>query len=525
MKATESITPSSSCIADTYTSNINKIVHELKSIGNSQETPSPISVNDTTVNRPLQETNSNNQSKKDRIENLHFLNRLFANKRKMRSLFSFKPTKLSTFISALVKQQQYLLLNSSINDPAIDRLNIDTSIINKNFINCDDDDLHTDNSEAQSDRENEMRLLKLPSIANLINVPNNSRTLNKNIDLLKKNMRKLKQQENTQHQHQTVSSATIQSNKTVSNGFNSSMLMNDQMLLNNKVTNLVPSQHQQLQFQQINNKPVIKRDEFPCIPNFDFEQSNNKVPKANKELIPTLNGYQNKPYTNARNHLHQQQQQQFFSSNSYSAPHLQCQQTYNKIPKLPIPDYPIINQHYNNNTNHQPQINHQTQQLYAPNSAGDMTYENYTSQQQQNLQHIQEYSKNNNYQSSSFQQSQVHTQASSEKLMRPLQNNMFSSQPQPHQHSHIHQHNQQHNHTHLSGLSVNENLNIINNSNATHFGHMQAAISDCSGNITSSVDSITNNYDTGRSNSINNEISNGEGDAISKMFSLNSTGK
>ena len=139
---TDSTTKPSS-IADTYTSNINKIVHELKSIGNSQETPSPIAEHDTASKKSSLEISPNRQQTKENDQSLYFLSRLLANKRKMRSLFAFKPTKLSTFISALIKQQQYLLLSNTMNDAASDRLCIDTSIISTGQ-NSDDLDMYAE---------------------------------------------------------------------------------------------------------------------------------------------------------------------------------------------------------------------------------------------------------------------------------------------------------------------------------------------------------------------------------------------
>jgi len=468
-----------SSIADTYTSNINKIVHELKSIGNSQETPSPIAEHDTASKKSSLEISPSRQQTKENDQSLHFLSRLLANKRKMRSLFAFKPTKLSTFISALIKQQQYLLLSNTMNDAASDRLCIDTSIISTGQ-NSDDLDMYAESSE--------MKLLKLPGIDNLVHVAPSlhSRALHKNIDLLKKSMRKLKQRD---------------SHVTGSSNFANPLLLNEQVN-QQEFNNLAsPAQHQ---MQHLNSKPSLKHDTtLPCLPNF--------------ESVPT--GYHNKAYADTHHHhqhqhnqqQHQPQSQQFFPSNSYPAS--SQQQHHQKTLKPPVPGYPPMNQLYNTNANHQ--------QLYRQASTGDLTYQHYNSQHNhyQHQQHsfnnhandkLQDYPKNASYQPGCFQ-------APQENLMRLQNNNMYAPplqpQPQAHQHSQMNHHNQQQQpqHTRLAELGVNENANLANNSNETQF----------SGNVKPSLESNKSSYEASVSS---NEKSNCVTSSNSQTFPSTLTG-
>jgi len=398
----------------------------------------------------------------------------------MRSLFAFKPTKLSTFISALIKQQQYLLLSNTMNDAASDRLCIDTSIISTGQ-NSDDLDMYAEISE--------MKLLKLPGIDNLVHVAPSlhSRALHKNIDLLKKSMRKLKQRDSHAQLH----------GATGSSDFSNPLLLNEQV--NQQEFNNLASPAQQ-QMQHLNSKPSLKHDTSPCLSNFESVQT----------------GYHNKAYADTHHHQHQPQSQQFFPSNSYPASHLSQQQHHQKTLKPPVPGYPPMNQLYNTNANHQ--------QLYRQAaSTGDLTYQHYNSQHNhyQHQQHsfnnhandkLQDYPKNaNNYQPGSFQ-------APQENLMRLQNNNMYppplQPQPQAHQHSQMNHHNQQQQpqHTLLADLGANENTNLVNNSNEAQF----------SGNVKPCLES--NNKSSYEASVSSNEKSNCVTSSNSQTFPSTLTG-
>ena len=120
-------------------------------------------------------------------DNHHLLRKIFANKRRMRSLFSFKPTKLSSFIANLVKQQQYYLLSSS-NGNELDKNTLDTSIISESFINTNHD-LSGDECIGKNHEQTEE---KLPGIISILNKTNPAK---RSFDLLKK-IRKIKKENN-----------------------------------------------------------------------------------------------------------------------------------------------------------------------------------------------------------------------------------------------------------------------------------------------------------------------------------------
>lgn len=179
LASTDSSDTSGKVTSDLYASNIDKIVHELKSIGSTMKNTEKASSEPDTTPNPVRNTKPICAD-----DNNHLLRKIFANKRRMRSLFSFKPTKLSSFIANLVKQQQYYILSSN-NSSEVDRNALDTSIISESFLN-NNQEFSGDENHGKSQQTDE----KLPGIVNILNKSSSSR---KGFDILKK-IRKMKRE-------------------------------------------------------------------------------------------------------------------------------------------------------------------------------------------------------------------------------------------------------------------------------------------------------------------------------------------